>query len=30
MGRPKKLHEDTKTYNLTMPIILFDRLVKNI
>ena len=28
MGRPKTLHEDTKTYNLTIPIILFDRLEK--
>lgn len=28
MARPKKLHEDTKTYNLTIPIILFDRLEK--
>ena len=26
MARPKTLHEDTKTYNLTIPIILFDRL----
>ena len=28
MARPKTLHEDTKTYNLTIPIILFDRLEK--
>ena len=28
MARPKKLHEETKTYNLTIPIILFDRLAK--
>ena len=28
MARPKKLHEDTKTYNLTIPIILFDILEK--
>ena len=28
MARPKTLHEETKTYNLTIPIILFDRLEK--
>ena len=28
MARPKKLHEATKTYILTIPIILFDRLEK--
>jgi hypothetical protein len=28
MSRPKKLLEETKTYNLTIPIILFDRLAK--
>ena len=28
MARPKKLPEATKTYNLTIPIILFDRLEK--